>query len=107
MASTALSVSLLDAVQGIAPLIRAHAAQSEQNRRLADATVEAMKKAGLFRMCKPRAFGGLEVDAITAIRVIEQVARIDMSAGWNLFLSSTALPFANFLPERGVEDFLG
>jgi alkylation response protein AidB-like acyl-CoA dehydrogenase len=65
-----------------------------------------MKRAGFFRMCKPRTCGGLEVDPMTALRVIEEVGRIDVSAAWNLFLSSTATPFHLLIPEKGIEEYL-
>jgi len=106
MASTALGLSLINAVQTIAPTIRQNADRSERERRLSDETVRAMKQAGFFRMCSPRAIGGLEVDPMTAINVIEEVARIDASAGWNLFLSGTALNVFLWIPEEGIEEIL-
>jgi alkylation response protein AidB-like acyl-CoA dehydrogenase len=106
MASSAPGLTLIEAVHSIAPIIRENAARSERERRLSDETVQAMKRAGLFRMCSPRAAGGLEVDAMTAVRVIEEVARIDASAGWNLFLSGTAINFFLWIPEEGIQDFL-
>lgn len=106
MATTAVGLSLLEAVKGIAPIIRENAAVSERERRLSDQTVDAMKRAGFFRMCKPRAFGGMDVDPMTAIRVYEEVSRIDMSAGWNLFLSSSGINFCNWIPDEGLEEFL-
>src|SRR5215472_4085508 len=106
MASTAPGLTLIDAVHTIAPTIRENATRSERERRLSDETVQAMKHAGLFRMCSPRAAGGLEVDAMTAIHVIEEVARIDASAGWNLFLWGTAINFFLWIPEEGLDEFL-
>jgi alkylation response protein AidB-like acyl-CoA dehydrogenase len=106
MASNAPALSLLDAVQSIAPIIREHADRSERERRLSDETVQAMKRAGLYRMCIPRSAGGLEVDPMTALRAVEAVARIDASAGWNLFLSGTAINFFLWIPQEGIEEFL-
>ncbi len=42
---------------------------------------------------------------MTAIRVIEEVSRIDAFAGWNLFLSGTAINFFLWIPEEGIEEF--
>src|SRR5215472_6914389 len=61
MATTAVGLSLLEAVKEIAPTIRENAAASERERRLSDQSVAAMKRAGFFRMTKPRAFGGMEI----------------------------------------------
>jgi alkylation response protein AidB-like acyl-CoA dehydrogenase len=106
MATTAVGLSLLEAVKEIAPVIRENAARSERDRRLTGETVEAMKRAGVFRMCKPRAFGGMEVDAMTAMRVYEEISRIDVSAGWNLIISSAGANFGSWIPEEGLEEFL-
>lgn len=107
MATAAVGISLLDAVREIAPIVRENADRAEQERRLSPETVEAMKRAGFFRMCKPRAFGGMEVDAMTAMRVFEEISRIDVSAGWNLIISSAGLTFASWIPDQGIQEFLG
>jgi alkylation response protein AidB-like acyl-CoA dehydrogenase len=80
--------SLLDAVHQIEPVIRAHTADAERERRLTDAVADAMRAQGLNRMMRPRALGGLEADPITAFQVIEEISRIDSAAGWNLQLTS-------------------
>jgi alkylation response protein AidB-like acyl-CoA dehydrogenase len=55
-----------------------------------------MKEAGIYRMWIPRAYGGLEVDPMTALRVLEEAARIDSAAAWNLAISlDTALPYTS------------
>jgi indole-3-acetate monooxygenase len=60
---------------------------------LPDAVADAMRACGLHRLWRPRAFGGLEVDPMTAFQVLEAVARIDSAAGWNLQLSSAVDAF--------------
>ncbi|PWU07475.1 MAG: hydroxylase [Terriglobia bacterium] len=107
MATTAVGISLLDAVARIAPILREKAAEAERERRLSKEAVEAMKSAGLYRMCKPRAFGGLEVDAITAMRVMEEVSRLDSAAGWNLQISTGGGSFGAWLPAEGGKELFG
>jgi alkylation response protein AidB-like acyl-CoA dehydrogenase len=98
--------TLLYRVKQIAPIIGDHAAEAEEKRRLSRPVVDAMLEAGLYDMSRPRAFGGLEADPITMFRVIEEVARHDSAAGWNLQLSLGALPFLAWLPDEGVEEIL-
>ena len=81
---------LLDKVLEIAPIIREHSAAGERERRLAQPVVDAMLGAGLFRMWVPKAFGGLELDPMATFRVIEEIARIDSAAAWNLQISTAA-----------------
>src|SRR5215469_15698636 len=84
---TASVSSLLDAVHQIEPIIRAHASEAEQERRLPDAVMNAMREHGLYALWRPKVFAGLEVDPMAAFRVFEEVSRIDSAAGWNLVVS--------------------
>ena len=65
MAMNVTADSLLDRVKEIAPIIREHAAEAEEKRRLSRPVVDAMRQAGLYNMSHPKAFGGLEVDPLT------------------------------------------
>jgi alkylation response protein AidB-like acyl-CoA dehydrogenase len=65
---------------------------------LADASYDAMRAAGLFRMLVPRVFGGMELHLVEAYKVWEAVARIDSAAGWNLQISNAIAGFATWLP---------
>ena len=65
MATNVTADSLLDRVKDIAPIIREHAAEAEEKRRLSRPVVDAMLQAGLYSMSSPKAFGGLELDPLT------------------------------------------
>jgi indole-3-acetate monooxygenase len=106
MATTASSTSLLDKLQSIRPIIQEHAAQGERERRLAKPTIHAMVEAGLFRMWIPEAFGGLELDPISAMRVVEEVSRLDSAAGWNLQIAISVTLFLTWFPDEGVREVL-
>lgn len=97
---------LLGRVTEIAPTIRAHSAQTERERRLSRPVVEAMRDAGLFAMARPRAFGGLELDPVSSFRVVEEVARIDSAAGWNLNLSTAFDYLPAWLTDEGADEIL-
>src|ERR1700740_3664930 len=99
--------ALLEAVHEIEPVIRAHAADAEASRRLPDIVADAMRRHGLYRMWRPRAFGGLELDPMTAFEVLETVSRIDSSAGWNLQLSSAVDAFGVWFTDEGAEEIFG
>jgi alkylation response protein AidB-like acyl-CoA dehydrogenase len=96
--------ALLGAVEQLAPVIRAHAQSAEIERRLSRPVVDAMLAAGLYRLWIPRAFGGLEVDPVTAFRVFEEVSRIDSAAGWNLQLSVAIAPFLAWISDEGAAE---
>jgi indole-3-acetate monooxygenase len=104
MATTAAGISLLERVRAIAPIIQSNAANAERDRQLSAPVVQAMMDAGLYRMGVPQALGGLELDAATTIRVLEEVSRLDSAAGWNLQISQGALSFCAWLPEEATRE---
>jgi alkylation response protein AidB-like acyl-CoA dehydrogenase len=58
-------------------------------------------------MWRPKVFGGLEVDPMTAFRVFEEVSRLDSAAGWNLQLSVAVDPFGAWFPDEGAREVFG
>jgi alkylation response protein AidB-like acyl-CoA dehydrogenase len=98
--------SLLDKVNEIAPLIRDHAEEAEQARRLSRPVVEAMRKAGFYNLSRPKTLGGLELDPVSMFRVVEEVARYDSAAGWNLQLSLAVNWSLAWLPDESAAEIL-
>jgi alkylation response protein AidB-like acyl-CoA dehydrogenase len=96
--------ALLDAVERLRPILERCGAQAEAERALPHEAYDALLDAGLFRMLAPKAFGGLELHPIEAIRVIEAVARIDSAAGWCLNISQSVATFTCWLPKEGGEE---
>lgn len=47
------------------PLLRRHASWAEDNRRLHDEVIDALTDAGVFKLRRPKHFGGYEVDTST------------------------------------------
>jgi alkylation response protein AidB-like acyl-CoA dehydrogenase len=72
----------LDSVRAIAPAIRAAADEIEQARRLPPHVVSELQRGGVFRMAMPHEWGGPELDFLAQMRVIEELAAADGSAGW-------------------------
>ncbi|WP_238412542.1 acyl-CoA dehydrogenase family protein [Saccharothrix deserti] len=66
----------------IVPVLRAHAAWGDENRRLHESALEAMAEAGVLRLRVPAEHGGHEADLTTVVEVIAELARGDGSAAW-------------------------
>jgi len=79
---------ILAAARALGPMIRAEAAAIEAAGRLPEKVVSGLKEAGVFRMTMPRAMGGPEVDPVTQLAIVEEVARADGSAGWVVMIGS-------------------
>jgi alkylation response protein AidB-like acyl-CoA dehydrogenase len=66
----------------LVPVLRAHAAWGDRHGRLADEVVEAMTRAGIFRMQLPARYGGYECDTRTTAEVGIELGRGDGSAAF-------------------------
>jgi indole-3-acetate monooxygenase len=102
-----MKATLIDAAQRIAPLVRACRDEGERERRLPAQVVAAMHEARLFRMYIPKALGGLEIDPMTSMVVVEEIARADAAVAWNLMLGATYGLWAAFLPEDTAREIYG
>jgi alkylation response protein AidB-like acyl-CoA dehydrogenase len=98
------SDGLLSAIRAIESVIRQHADEAEKNHRLSQAVVDALGQAGLFRMWIPKTLGGLEVSPLTAYRAIEEVARLDGSTGWCVFIAVSSSITGAFLADLAAEE---
>jgi alkylation response protein AidB-like acyl-CoA dehydrogenase len=93
------STTLITAARNLAPQIRAYRDEIERSRRLPAPLVTALAEAGLFRLYVPKTLGGLEVDPVTLLRVVEEVARIDGAVGWNLAIGAVHGALGAYLRE--------
>ncbi|MGH9810517.1 MAG: acyl-CoA dehydrogenase family protein, partial [Terriglobia bacterium] len=100
MADTAARAGdILEAAIALGPELRAAAAEIEQGRRLPERIVARMKQAGIFRMAMPRSWGGPELDPVAQMRVIEEIARADGSAGWCAMINSDGGYFTAYIDQ--------
>src|ERR1700731_3758318 len=74
----------LERARELAPTIAAAADEIERIRQLPEAIVEALIERGIFRMLLPRSLGGAELDPLTYVRVLEEIAKADPSTAWCL-----------------------
>jgi alkylation response protein AidB-like acyl-CoA dehydrogenase len=78
---------LLEIAHSLEPLIREHA-EALDDRRIPEPLVEALYDTGVFRSMLPREVGGLEVEPVEWLQMIEELARINASVGWLAFINS-------------------
>jgi hypothetical protein len=55
-------------------------------------------------MWTPKDLGGLEIDPVSGVDLVERVARIDAAAGWNLCMSLAPSVFGMWLPDDGARE---
>jgi indole-3-acetate monooxygenase len=93
--------------QKLAPIIREHADRAEREAQIPREVVDAFHDAGLFRILLPRKMGGGELTIPDSLRLCEEVARIDGSAGWNLAICSGGPMFGYNLSRAAFEKIYG
>lgn len=104
---TEIAEELCETVEKLKPVILAHAVDAERDHRLSRPVLEAMREAGLFRMFRPRARGGLELKPSSEYRVAERLAQIDSAAAWNLQVSSASELFGGWFSDAATEEIYG
>src|SRR5690242_5760100 len=76
--------SHLRKARAVAPLLERCADAVEAERRLIPPLLDGLHDAGLFRLLLPRFLAGGEVDPVTFVEVIEEIAMRDGSTAWCL-----------------------
>src|ERR1700757_4287023 len=96
--------ALLDAVDKIAPVLRASGPKSEELGTLAPEAVAALRNAGMFKLKLCNEMGGAEADPVTEMMVLEQLAYNDFTSGWGTMVGPTAVAsLGTFLPQSGLD----
>jgi alkylation response protein AidB-like acyl-CoA dehydrogenase len=93
-----------DKVQQLAPVIREHADRAERDAQIPPEVVDAFHAAGFFRVFLPREMSGGALTIPEMLRLVEEVSRIDASAGWNLAICAGGPIFAQFLSRAAYEE---
>jgi alkylation response protein AidB-like acyl-CoA dehydrogenase len=98
---------LVRAAAALRPVIRGYQLEIEREQRLPGALVEQLRAAGFYRMVIPRTLGGLQVDPLTYLRVVETLAEAAGSVGWNVCNNSIGQLVTLGLPDDGVTEVHG
>src|SRR5437763_15348599 len=92
---------VVQAAAALHPVLRSFHEEIEREQRLPQALVEQLRAAGFYRMVIPRALGGLRVDRLTYLRVVELLAGGAGAVGWNLANNSIGQLVTLGLPQEG------
>src|SRR5271167_2068917 len=95
---------LVQAATALQPALRDYHDEIEREQRLPKSLVEQLRAAGFYKMVIPRALGGLQVDPLAYLRVVELLAEGAGSVGWNLANNSIGQLVTLGLPDEGVHE---
>jgi indole-3-acetate monooxygenase len=98
---------VVEAAAALRPVIRSYREEIEREQRLPKPLFEKLRAAGFYRMVIPHALGGMQVDPLTYLRVVELLAEGVGSVGWNLANNSIGQLVTLGLPDEGVDEIYG
>lgn len=75
-----------------------------KNRQLTPAVVTELKRCGVFRITQPKTFGGLELNPIEQLKIIEELARFDACVGWCAKLGNDGGYFGGWINQQAARD---
>src|SRR5919106_2472458 len=95
---------VVQAAAALRPVVRGYRDEIEREQRLPKALVQEFHAAGFYSMVMPRALGGLQVDPLTYVRVVELLAESAGSLGWNVANNSIGQLVTLGLSDDGVQE---
>jgi alkylation response protein AidB-like acyl-CoA dehydrogenase len=98
---------LVSRARGLRPLLRKNSAQGEQNRRVVEESIQALRDAGLFKLLQPKRYGGYETSMRALVDVSAAVAEGDGGSAWVISLLNSGAWLTACFSERAQEDVWG
>jgi 3-hydroxy-9,10-secoandrosta-1,3,5(10)-triene-9,17-dione monooxygenase len=99
---------LVDKAKALVPKLRERAKETEEIRRIPEATMNDLKEAGLFKLLRPSIYGGYQTSMRTYSDVIVEISRGCASTGWILSLCAIReLMVAESFSEKTHQEIYG
>jgi indole-3-acetate monooxygenase len=93
--------------RSLGPLLADAAEEIERTRELPAPIVSALIDKGLFRLLQPHSLGGSELDPMTYIQIVEEIASHDASTGWCVEQANGCSMVAAFLEPEVAQEIFG
>ncbi len=92
----------------VAAIADTHADEGDRAGQLSQPVVDALHRERILAMWVPAALGGSELDAVSSLRVIENLSYGDPSTGWVAMAASLAIGTgAAYLKDEAVDELFG
>ena len=104
---TAPSDELIRQARDMVPVLRERAEKTEADRRIPEETHQAFLDAGFYRMFRPRALGGFELDPVTQFSIAEALAAMDSAAAWNVQVCNASELYGGWFGQDAAREVFG
>jgi alkylation response protein AidB-like acyl-CoA dehydrogenase len=91
----------------IKPLLSKNGPLGETNRRVVEESIEAVRKAGLFKVCTPKRYGGWEMNTRAMLDVSSAVAEADGGTAWVVNLNNVCCWLTGLFPVKAQDEIFG
>lgn len=96
---------VIERARELRPTLERNAVEAERLRRLPDENIDAVRSAGLFRLCVPRRFGGYELPLHVRSAVYQELGRGCGSTGWVVSINNELSWLASLFNEEAQTEF--
>lgn len=96
--------SLYEKVRELYPLLQKNAAKGEQDRRVAQESIDALEAVGAFRVTQPAKYGGYQGNSRAHIDIGRVVGEADGGTGWVVALINISNWLTSLLPEKAQDE---
>lgn len=80
--ATQPDTDILAAASELVPMLRRNSPRVDEARRVIDENIDALTDIGVYRIARPKRFGGLETPLPIACKVLAEIGRGCASTGW-------------------------
>jgi alkylation response protein AidB-like acyl-CoA dehydrogenase len=101
------AAELVARVRELQPLLAKNAAVGEQDRRVAEESIQALTDAGIFRITIPKRYGGYETSMRTMLDVSAAVGEADGGTAWIVTLINVCNWMASLFPAQAQDEVFG
>ena len=98
---------LLERIAAIRPILEKNTHQTEDDRRVVEENIAALKEAGAFKIMVPKRYGGWQADIRTQLDVSREIAKGCGSTAWVAALMNVCAFFTGLMNEQAQDDVWG
>lgn len=98
---------LLERIAATRPILEKNANQTENDRRVVEENIAALKETGAFKIMVPKRYGGWEADIRTHLEVSREAAKGCGSTAWVTALMNVCAFFVGCMNEQAQDDVWG